>query len=189
VHDPPLQSTAAVGAAATSPAPIPAERAPAARGGGVWAWTIALGAALWASLILATPWLASRSPGDDGRLEAAAFAYVIGSFVCHQRPERSFHLAGLPLPVCGRCTGVYVGAAIGAVLPLVRDWRRRVRVSVRGWRSVLTLAIVPMAASFVLEWLTPVPVSNLARAATGLVAGSAIALFVTTVPLGGPEVN
>jgi uncharacterized membrane protein len=44
-----------------------------------------------------------------------AFVYIAGSFVCHQISDRSFHIAGVQLPVCARCTGLYLGAAIGAI--------------------------------------------------------------------------
>ena len=30
--------------------------------------------------------------------------------VCHQIPERSLWIAGTPMPVCARCTGLYFGA-------------------------------------------------------------------------------
>ena len=46
---------------------------------------------------------------------AAAAVYAAGSLVCHQRPERSFHLAGAQLPVCARCLGLYVGGFVGAI--------------------------------------------------------------------------
>src|SRR5438067_12965322 len=44
--------------------------------------------------------------------------YLIGSIVCHQRPERSFHLWSAQLPVCARCTGIYAGAAVAAIIAL-----------------------------------------------------------------------
>ena len=47
---------------------------------------------------------------------AAAVAYLLGSQICHQIAERSFHLAGAQLPVCARCTGIYAGFAAGVVL-------------------------------------------------------------------------
>lgn len=28
---------------------------------------------------------------------------------CHQKPERSFHFKGKPLPICARCTGILIG--------------------------------------------------------------------------------
>ncbi|MBE7471927.1 MAG: DUF2085 domain-containing protein [Anaerolineales bacterium] len=40
---------------------------------------------------------------------------AIGYAVCHQIPARSFHLAGQPLPLCARCTGIYLGALLGIV--------------------------------------------------------------------------
>ena len=38
------------------------------------------------------------------------------SIVCHQDPARSFWIAGAPIAVCVRCLGIYLGAALGAVL-------------------------------------------------------------------------
>lgn len=35
--------------------------------------------------------------------------FWIGSSLCHQLPERSFHWNGKQLPVCARCTGLRVG--------------------------------------------------------------------------------
>jgi hypothetical protein len=49
----------------------------------------------------------------------AAAVYGIGSLVCHQLSERSFHWHGAQLAVCARCTGIYLGAcAIAVVAPL-----------------------------------------------------------------------
>jgi hypothetical protein len=36
------------------------------------------------------------------------------SLVCHQDPARSFWIAGMPVAVCARCLGIYLGAAAGA---------------------------------------------------------------------------
>lgn len=48
------------------------------------------------------------------------FSYAAGSVVCHQLPDRSFHLYGVQLPVCARCTGLYLGGAIGLMAWLIR---------------------------------------------------------------------
>ena len=44
-----------------------------------------------------------------------AFIFAVGSVVCHQLPERSFFLDGRQLPVCARCTGLYLSGAAGLV--------------------------------------------------------------------------
>ena len=51
--------------------------------------------------------------------------YAAGSRICHQRPERSFHTAGVKWPVCGRCSGLYLGAPAGALAAIVMARRRR----------------------------------------------------------------
>ena len=35
---------------------------------------------------------------------------ILGSFICHRKPERTFKLRGHYFPVCSRCTGAYMGA-------------------------------------------------------------------------------
>ncbi len=36
------------------------------------------------------------------------------SVVCHQLPERCLLVAGLPMPLCSRCLGVWVGVSLSA---------------------------------------------------------------------------
>ncbi|MBV1755609.1 MAG: DUF2085 domain-containing protein [Methanobacterium sp.] len=33
-----------------------------------------------------------------------------GNLICHGLPERSFKIKGHMLPVCARCTGLYLGS-------------------------------------------------------------------------------
>lgn len=61
--------------------------------------------------------------------------------LCHQLPGRSFSIDGVPLAVCHRCIGVYVGLALGVlVLPVIR---RRARQWARHDRWVLLAAVLP----------------------------------------------
>ena len=48
-------------------------------------------------------------------------AHWFGSAVCHQFPEHSYQVAGVPLPLCARCTGLYLGALLTLIL---HTWRR-----------------------------------------------------------------
>src|SRR5215207_6780653 len=44
--------------------------------------------------------------------------------LCHQLPERSYHIYGHKLAVCSRCTGLYAGFGLTLLLyPLIRSLR------------------------------------------------------------------
>ncbi len=58
------------------------------------------------ALILGLWWLGT----PDGVLGKAN---AIGYAVCHRIAERSFLLNGVPLPLCARCTGMYMGVMLG----------------------------------------------------------------------------
>ena len=52
-------------------------------------------------------WLLYTPPGILGKSDAVGYA------VCHQIPERSFHIGDRPISLCARCSGMYLGAFIG----------------------------------------------------------------------------
>ena len=110
---------------------------------------------------------------------AAAVLYGLGSMICHQRPERAFHLAGSQLPVCARCTGIYAGAALGAFVSLGRI--ERLRRAARWWMSA---AAAPAAATLAAEWSGMGDPGNTVRAMSGVIVGAGVAAVVRTVHYG-----
>lgn len=105
----------------------------------VWA-VVAAGALLVTMLIVGAP--LAKANG----FSALSFTiYQAFSYVCHQLPDRSFFLAGYPLTVCARCTGVYFGFA-AAVLsyPLITSLKRT-QAPERKW---LFIAAVPLVIDF-----------------------------------------
>ena len=128
---------------------------------------LAAAASLGAFALVAAPALASAWPAGTGLL------YAVGALICHQIPERSFHLAGMQLPVCARCLGLYVGGAAGAVAwamgGLARPGAARVVPGVRG----LVLAAVPTGISVLGAWAGAGDVSNAWRALLALPLGIA----------------
>jgi uncharacterized membrane protein len=105
---------------------------------------------------------------------AAAVMFAIGSAVCHQIPERSFFWGIHQLPVCARCTGLYVSAVVGLVgwtaIKIARQWR--------------PIAIEPQVAIRVLL-ITAVPTAlSLASGITGVWDGSNVTRATLAIPLG-----
>ena len=70
----------------------------------------------------------------------SSFIFAVGSVICHQRPERSFFFDGHQLPVCARCTGLYLSGLAGFAAWLV--WRR-MAVLVPGTNSASEAVSVP----------------------------------------------
>jgi uncharacterized membrane protein len=75
--------------------------------------------------------LESVAPGNA--FTAALDAWF--SLHCHQDPSRTLRLAGHLMPVCARCTGLYVGLFIGAIFPPIRGRSRL-------WFGLLALGIL-----------------------------------------------
>ena len=120
---------------------------------------LVVAAVAWAVVLLTAPWLPPP---------LTAVVYELGAYICHQRPDRSFHIATSQLPVCARCIGVYCGAAIGGLA--IPAFRRLVRS-----RLAIAAAVVPGLVSWLLEWTGLAHPDNATRAATGAVAGFVIA--------------
>jgi uncharacterized membrane protein len=130
---------------------------------------------VWLALLLAAPVSALGVP-------ASGLTYALGSLICHQRPERSFHVSAAQVPVCARCAGLYAGAAIGSVLAMVAG--RRSNPSMYRWRTVLLAAAVPTAATWIAEAAGVAAPWNAVRAVAALPLGTAVAWVVVDAARG-----
>ena len=104
----------------------------------------------------------------------SALVYEVGSHICHQRPERSFHIGGRQMPVCARCTGLYVSAAAAIPFALVAA----TALSSRRSRAILVVAALPTVTTWALEYVGVADFSNVARALAALPLGFAAAWLV-----------
>jgi uncharacterized membrane protein len=136
-------------------------------------------AVIWMVTLLAATRVAA-GPTVARWIEAVSAAvYAMGNVICHQRPERSFQLWGAVMPVCARCTGIYLGAAvISLVMPLSTRTAMVQIASAAENRRTLLLAATPALVSLVYEWTTGDTPSNILRAVTGLVLGGGTAVVV-----------
>jgi len=145
-------------------------------------------AAIWG---LALPLLACARESSSPLVSMTGrAAFALGHVICHQRPDRSFFSCGLQWPVCGRCSGLYIGAAAGAVLALalgVRLQRPR-RTSPDGaasrWRRILLFSAAPTAVLWTVEFAGLVDPGTTARFAAALPLGMAASGWLDAVARG-----
>jgi len=92
--------------------------------------------------------------------------------LCHGIPDRCIELWGVPMPICARCSALYIGFIAGILLFMVLP-----HLQERAARWILGLAALPM----ILDGLTQLArlrvSTNPLRIETGLIAGAAFALW------------
>lgn len=128
---------------------------------------LTIAAVLWAAAMVLTPFAFRQSSA----LALARTIRAAGSLVCHQRVERSFTMADAPLPVCARCTGLYLSGAAGAlaawlVVPVVPLMPRRTRATV-------LFAAAPTLVTVAIEWAGLASPGNTVRAMAAVPLGAA----------------
>lgn len=99
-----------------------------------------------------------------------AWLYESGGLICGQVHP----LEGARLPVCARCSGIYLAYAFALAGMLAGREGRRAPASMRSfWLAVLLIAVAPMHA-----WFAPVTSVGWERMAAGAVCGAGLALLV-----------
>lgn len=111
------------------------------------------------------PWLLVLLKERGLALQPAFHAF------CHQLPERTLALGGIPMLVCSRCAGIYGGMALGAMLPAFRFMARRGRL-------VLLISLGGMLLDVLIQDAGFHPPDHALRLATGLAAGWSASAFL-----------
>jgi uncharacterized membrane protein len=96
-----------------------------------WKWGLLL-----AVILLLGGWLINTPAGILGKADAIGYA------VCHQIDGRSFHLLGRRMPLCARCTGMYLGAMLGLAF---QSLTARRRTGLPPWRVMVFLGLLVAA--------------------------------------------
>jgi len=77
-------------------------------------------------------WLLNTPPGILGKADAIGYA------VCHRIDLRSFHIGDYQLPLCARCSGMYLGAMLGLSYQWIIGRRR---VGMPSWQIIVPISI------------------------------------------------
>ena len=125
-----------------------------------------------AALVVLILWLIGTPSGVSGKLLAIGYA------ICHQIVERSFLIDGSPMPLCARCTGIYLGVMTGYLLAHIAGRGRAAQLPRRWVAFCFALSVVVMGIDGVNSYihLFPggagvYPPHNILRVVTGIFAG------------------
>lgn len=141
---------------------------------------------MWGLMLASTVFLLASATGAPYLdPEWRSLVMHVFSSVCHQLPARSPHVGELPIAVCDRCLGIYVGLVLGVA---TIGWGRMLWARVQNTdRFVVMGSLVPIG----IDWIGPMlgfwsnaPIS---RAGTGLLFGGVMASFVAYRILAGDE--
>jgi uncharacterized membrane protein len=115
---------------------------------------------------------------------ASQIFFAAGSLICHQRPERSFFWGEHQFPVCARCTGLYLSAALGVIawiaIKTTGGWRR-CAIDLRTARAWFIAAAMPTLLSLASGMLGVWDGSNITRAMLAIPLGAAAGVIVAAV--------
>ncbi|HVT05436.1 MAG TPA: DUF2085 domain-containing protein [Thermoanaerobaculia bacterium] len=90
--------------------------------------------------------------------------------LCHGIADRCLTIEGTPMPICARCTGIYVGMLAALIaFALIAPLQRMVMPNV-----VAVLLIVPLALDAVSQAVGVRSSTNPVRLITGLMAGCSV---------------
>jgi uncharacterized membrane protein len=105
-------------------------------------------------------------------------ADLSGFSVCHQLPERSMLLGNIYMPVCCRCSGIYIGFFLSiAILFLIH----RKRQSDMPPLYIIIISCFFIASTFadgLLSYFGVYETNNIIRLATGYLSGAGIAVIL-----------
>ncbi|HCY77871.1 MAG TPA: hypothetical protein DHV28_18340 [Ignavibacteriales bacterium] len=100
------------------------------------------------------------------------FQKQIYSTVCHQNINKSFTCNGIPFFVCARCTGIYSGVLIAALIILFLKKPLNIKT------YLLLLFSLPMLTDVILVNIGVYNYNRLLSAFTGLLFGSVVFLYI-----------
>jgi len=85
--------------------------------------------------------------------------------LCHGIPHRCLFLFGTRMPICARCTAIYIGLIAGIAAFLLAPWLHE-----RLLRAAMWIALLPMAADGLTQLVRLRESTNTLRIATGFPA-------------------
>lgn len=95
--------------------------------------------------------------------------------MCHGLVLRCLSLFGTPMPICARCTGIYLGMLAGLAAFFLVPW-----VEEKFMRIASLVAVIPLAIDGLTQLAGFRESTNTLRMATGIAAGFAFGMWILT---------
>ena len=106
------------------------------------------------------------------------FMERMGSAVCHQMAERSFIFEGMQMPLCARCTGIYIGAFFAFCFFFLKKRIDNGKAFSIGQAALTGCAILPIGIDGVGSYLGFWESSQWMRVLSGSLAGVIVPGFL-----------
>lgn len=137
---------------------------------------------LAALAVIFSAWFLNAPSGLLGKADSIGYA------ICHRISVRSFFIGKIQMPLCARCTGIYLGVVLGvAVMMGAGRWRYGTHPPTRVIVA-MALFITVMGADGVNSYVTLIPglphvyePQNWLRLLTGILAGVAVSGLIYPV--------
>lgn len=98
------------------------------------------------------------------------------NYICHRKPERSFHIKGHQFPVCARCTGLYLGIISFFIFYFIQGVIHNLFLLIFS-----VVLVIPCLVDGLTQRYGNRLSNNTLRLFTGLIAGYGLMLFAEEV--------
>ena len=104
--------------------------------------------------------------------------FFLGGGLCHQRVERTFSIDSFYMPVCSRCTGIYLGIFLSLLTLILLE--RKIKGELPSLKIVLVSVgvFLLMGADVVLSAFKLIQSDNVLRLSTGFLTGCFMTLLL-----------
>ncbi len=130
-------------------------------------------------------WLRYTPPGLLGKADAIGYAF------CHRIDLRSFGIGERPMPLCARCTGMYLGAILTLAVLWVSGRKRYSEFPIRSVLMLFGVGFVAFGIDGVNSMFSLLPIlpnlytpTNILRITTGFPVGVGMASLLSPVLAG-----
>ncbi len=135
-----------------------------------------------ATLGILFAWIMGTPSGLEGKLDAVGYA------ICHRIDPRSFQINGMPMPLCARCTGIYLGVMTSFLVMFASGRTKITRLPPAKVMAVLVVFVAVMGFDGVNSYIHLFPggtglyqPENWLRLVTGMYCG--VAMFSIVFPI------